>query len=110
MSITVNLSEYTQLKPLDFVDQDGKTKTLKIRQMSSAEQLRLMSLAEEAKSLSKNDNAESLQMLKEIEDIYFSLYEKPAEARKLLNKLNYDSWLDIYSKAFSKEKQNGESA
>lgn len=107
MSITVNLSEYTQSKSLEFVDQSGKTKTLNIRQMSSAEQLRLMALAEEAKTLDKDSNAESIQILKEIEDIYFNLYEKPAEARKLLSKLNYDSWLDIYSKAFSKEKQNG---
>lgn len=107
MSITVNLSEYTQLKPLDFVDQNGKTKTLKIRQMSSAEQLRLMALAEDAKKLTKDDGAESIQMLGEIENIYFNLYEKPDEARRLLSKLNYDAWLDIYAKAFSKEQDNG---
>ena len=107
MSITVNLSEYTQTRSLDFVDQNGKTKTLKIRQMSSAEQLRLMALAEDAKRLTKDDSAESIQMLEEIEKIYFNLYEKPEEARKMLNKLNYDAWLDIYAKAFTKEQDNG---
>lgn len=107
MSITVNLSEYTQTRSLDFVDQNGKTKTLKIRQMSSAEQLRLMALAEDAKRLTKDDSAESIQMLEEIEKIYFNLYEKPEEARKMLNKLNYDAWLEIYAKAFTQEQDNG---
>lgn len=107
MSITVNLSEYTKYRPLEFVDQNGKTKTLKIRQMSSAEQLRLMALAENAKKLTKDDSAESFQMLKEMEDIYFNLYEKPEDARRLLNRLNYDAWLDIYAKAFNKEAQDG---
>jgi len=107
MSITVNLSEYTQTRSLDFVDQNGKTKTLKIRQMSSAEQLRLMALAEDAKKLTKDDSAESIQMLKEIEKIYFNLYEKPDEAHKILDKLNYDAWLEIYAKAFTQEQDNG---
>lgn len=92
MSITITTSEYQQTKSAEI---DGVA--FEVRPMSSAESIAFTALSRDAEKTGLDaDKAEKL--LKRLEDLYFGLYDKPEEAKKLFGHLSMDAWFKIYNK------------
>lgn len=97
MGINISTSDYTKTKKaiIDGVE-------FEVRPMTSSESLTLTSLGQNFSS-DNIDPDSTRKTIETIDKIYFSLFDKEKEARKLLGQLSFDAWFDIYNKIMSED-------
>lgn len=98
MGINISTTEYTKTRKaiIDGVE-------FEVRPMSSSESLTLTMLGQD---FDVNDVSPEYtkKALKTIDKIFFSLFDKEKEARKIMSKLTFEAWFDIYNKIMSEGK------
>lgn len=94
MTISINTSDYIKYKKAKI---DGVE--LGVRAMSSAEVLEITNLQKQL----QNDKSEGIEVVQRIVEIMFGLYDKPEEARKVLNGLSVEALSDIYQNIMNGE-------
>ena len=100
MSISISTSDYKKVKQVEI---DGVK--FEVRPMNSSETLALMSVKDEISGIENADNSElALKSINKIEEIYFSLFDKPEKAKKVLGGLGMDAWFEIYNKIMEQGK------
>lgn len=100
MSITISTSDYTQARGavIDGVE-------FVVRPVNSSESIALTSLASEMQEVGE-DTEKLSKLIKKTEDIFFNLFDKPAEAKKILGELSIDAWWEIYAKIMEESKKD----
>ena len=93
MSVNITTSEYNNTKTATI---DGVE--FEVRPMSSSEYLTIINISKDMKNMAKDDVDTLGDLLKTIEDMYFSLFNDPDQAKKVLGHLSVDAWMDIYNK------------
>lgn len=89
MTISISTEDYIKYIPVTI---DGVN--FGIRKLNSAETLEVAAMQREMNE-GKSDAA---NVIKQLTDIFFSLYDHPEKAREVLGKLSVDSLADIYAK------------
>ena len=94
MSISISTSDYKKTKSVEI---DGVL--FNVRPMNSSETIALMSIKDEISGLENGENVENAtKAIKKMEDIFFAVFDKEKEARKVLGDLGIEAWFDIYAK------------
>jgi len=98
MSVNISTTEYTKTRKavIDGVE-------FEVRPMSSSESLTLTLLGQDFNTDDMTPES-TKKALETIDKIFFSLFDKEKEARKVLGNLSFDAWFDIYNKIMSEGK------
>ena len=94
MSVSISTSDYTkkinaEIDGINFV----------ITPMSSAQTIAYVNLCDELANEQKKNNIDRVkQIMEEINNSIFSVFDKPDEARKVLEKVSIDGVFQIYQR------------
>jgi len=104
MSVSISTSVYTKQITAEI---DGVE--FKVTPMSSAQTLSYVDLCDELKEAkSTNDPTRVKEAIRNLNDILFSVFDKPDEARKVLAKVPIEGVLEIYQKIVGEKPDNQE--
>lgn len=91
MSISISTTSYTKQIPVEI---DGVD--FKVTPMSSAQTIAYINLCEDLDKAQETEKIKSV--IKQLEEILYSVFDKPEEARKVLAKVPIQGVFDIYQK------------